>query len=109
MGSVGLGTPGEMGWPAVRRVGRGAIRYRARREAELPVPPRFSRLKIVCGSLGKVPGAGTFDGGVGVGWLLGFGVAIAYEVSAAASANPAVSTTSDARASANHSTSRLTV
>ena len=91
------------------RAWRCTVRYRPRRDPDLPVPLRFSRLKIVCGSLGSVPGAGTFDGGVGVGWLFGFGVAIAYEVSAAASANPAVSTTSDPRESASHRTRRLTV
>jgi hypothetical protein len=73
----------------------------------LPVPPRFSRLKIVCGNLGTFPGAGTFVGG-GVGWLLGLGVVIAYEVSAAASANPAVSITRDPSANASDSTMRLT-
>jgi len=34
---------------------------------ELPVPPRFSRLKIVCGSFGTLPGAGTLGAGGGAG------------------------------------------
>jgi hypothetical protein len=39
-----------------------------RTRPEFPDPPFFSRLKIVCGNLGTVPGVGTFaglDGGGG--------------------------------------------
>jgi hypothetical protein len=43
--------------------GRG--RSAARRVPELE--PRFSRLKIVCGSFGTVPGLGMFVGFAGVG------------------------------------------
>jgi hypothetical protein len=33
-----------------------------RRVAARPAPPRFSKLKIVCGSFGRVPGLGTLVG-----------------------------------------------
>lgn len=40
-------------------------------------PPRFSRLKIVCGSLGTDPGCGTLVGLAGGGGVCGAGADIA--------------------------------